>query len=128
MRQEASAAIRALFGLNPGQVKFDFCFVQVLIKKLQFAAALQELPKPFQEGANKALRAIETDSYGGGDYRTESPEIQKYPRSQSSMAGKLFDSKLYSLSFSHSTVFPFSGSLESDNYYMTYRDKRICFF
>ena len=62
---------------------------QLLDLSFQFAAALQELPKPFQEGANKALRAIETDFGGGGDYRNESPEINKYPRSQSSMAGKI---------------------------------------
>ena len=62
----------------------------LLILNLQFAAALQELPKPFQEGANKALRSIETDFGGGGDYRNDSPEINKYPRSQSSMAGEIF--------------------------------------
>ena len=101
VRQEASAAIRALFSLNPAQVQSNDIIVRLEIwlfifeksisyLPLQFAAALQELPKPFQEGANKALRSIDTDYGAGGDYRNESPEINKYPRSQSSMAGKIF--------------------------------------
>lgn len=65
VRTEASAAIRALFGLNPAQ----------------FSAALQELPKPFQEGASKALQALHTPSHSNPD----SPDMAKYPRSKSSM-------------------------------------------
>ena len=99
--------------LIPDRLVFNFSFGKFLKENFQFAAALQELPKPFQEGANKALRAIETDSYGDGDYRTESPEIQKYPRSQSSMAGKFYFEfyrhiiEFYVLSFSQSTFCTF---------------------
>ena len=100
--------------LIPDRLIISFFFSDEFFKwNFQFAAALQELPKPFQEGANKALRAIETDSYGDGDYRTESPEIQKYPRSQSSMAGKFnfkfyrYISELYVLFFSQSTFYTF---------------------
>ena len=82
VRTEASAAIRALFGLNPAQVMiqnpnyYSPCF--------QFSAALQELPKPFQEGASKALQALHTPSHSNPD----SPDMAKYPRSKSSMQGK----------------------------------------
>ena len=51
----------------------------------QFSAALQELPKPFQEGASKALQALHTPSHSNPD----SPDMAKYPRSKSSMQGKL---------------------------------------
>lgn len=97
VRQEASAAIRALFALNPGQVrnflifeKFQIIFY-IFLTYFKFAAALQELPKPFQEGANRALRETDRDTYGASSAidhgRNESPELNKYPRSQSSMAG-----------------------------------------
>ena len=110
--------------LIPDRLVFNFSFGKFLKENFQFAAALQELPKPFQEGANKALRAIETDSYGDGDYRTESPEIQKYPRSQSSMAGKfhfiaISVSCMYFL-LARAHLILFSSSLESDKSYMTY--------
>ena len=43
------------------------------------------MPKPFQEGASKALQALHTPSHSNPD----SPDMAKYPRSKSSMQGKL---------------------------------------
>lgn len=91
VRREAAAAIQALFALNPAQ----------------FSAALNDLPKTFQDGATKVLRE-------------QSPVSQSsFPSSSSSTLPnpKTSSNKSYQRKSSHGTLSPNQYSRTTERYY-----------